>query len=160
MEMHADPSFLKVFWLAWAAAREKSGVAAIEFAVIVPVLLLLFVCITDLGLGVYQNMQVGIAAQYGAQYALVNGYDSNAIVSAVKNSSDLALGVTATTFCGCAGGGTGVIQAGTCKANCNDGSATGSYARVTVTHTYSTLLPYPWLPTSYALAARSTIRLQ
>src|SRR5438477_2371103 len=133
MEMHANPSFLKVFGLAWAAARENSGVAAIEFAVIVPLLLLLFVCITDLGLGVYQNMQVGIAAQYGAQYALVNGYDANAISSAVTNSSDLALGVTSTTFCGCPGGGNGIVQvtgSGACKANCNDGSAAGTYVKV------------------------------
>jgi hypothetical protein len=157
--MRPDLLFRNPLVSALAVDRGKSGIAAIEFAVIAPLLLLLFVCITDLGLGVYANMQVGIAAQYGAQYALVNGYDANAINLAVKSSSDLVLGVSSTKFCGCAGGDNGVVQL-TCKTNCDDGSPAGTYVRVSVKHTYATLLPYPWLPSSFALAAKSTMRLQ
>ena len=66
--------------------RDRNGLGAVEFAVLAPVLILMFVALADLGLGIYQNMQVDSAAQYGAQYALVNGYNSDAITSAVQAS--------------------------------------------------------------------------
>jgi hypothetical protein len=140
--------------------RDGGGIAAIEFAVIAPVLVLMFMCLTDLGLGISAKMQVDNAAQYGAQYALANGYNASAIISAVKNSSDMTpLTVTSTLICGCPGAN-GVLPRLSCGVACPDGSMPGSFAHVSVTHTYVTLLPYPVLPSSFNLASQSTVRLQ
>lgn len=140
--------------------RDRSGVGAIEFAVIAPLLILMFVASADLGLGIYQDMQVDSAAQYGAQYALVNGYDSSAITSAVQGSTDLSpLTVTPSSFAGCPGAN-GVLPQLAGGLPCSDGSTSGTFVRVLVTHTYTTLIPYPGLPSSFKLSSQSTVRLK
>jgi Flp pilus assembly protein TadG len=140
--------------------RDKSGVGAIEFAVIAPLLILMLVGMSDLGLGIYANMQVDGAAQYGAQYALVNGYDPSAITSAVKTSTDLSpLTVTPSQFPGCAGSN-GVMLQAMSGGVCGDGSNSGTFVRVSVTHSYTTLIPYPGMPSSFTLSSQSTVRLK
>ena len=140
--------------------RDRSGVGAIEFAVIAPLLILMLVGMTDLGLGIYANMQVDGAAQYGAQYALVNGYDSSAITAAVKTSTDLSpLTVTPTSFPGCAGSN-GVAPPPLGGGPCGDGSTAGTFVHVSVRHTYTTLIPYPGIPSSFTLSSQSTVRLK
>lgn len=152
MRSRIVPSFL-------SCLQSTDGVAAIELAVLAPLLLFTFVCITDLGLGVYANMQVDNAAQYGAQYAMTNGYDASAISSAVKSTSDIDLNVTPTSFCGCPGA-TGVAQVSLCNVQCSDGSMPGTFVTVTVTHNYTTLLPYPGIPSLFALHSQSTVRVK
>jgi len=140
--------------------QDRTGVTAIEFAIIAPVMVLMFICMADLGLGVYTDMQVNNAAQYGTEYALAKGYDSSAITTAVKNSSSLSNAtVSPTEFCGCPGS-SGVIT-NSCNASCSDGGGkSGTYVQVAVSSTYTTMLRYPGLPSSYSLSAQSTVRLQ
>src|SRR5215469_2662304 len=140
--------------------RDSGGVAAIDFAVMAGLLMLIFILLTDLGLGVSAKMQVENAAQYGAQYAFNNGYDASAIQSAVESSSNLAeLNVTPTSFCGCPGG-SGVTSQSDCATPCGDGSTPGEFVSVLVTHTYVPILPYPGLQSGYALSSQSTVRLK
>jgi Flp pilus assembly protein TadG len=47
------------------ATRSTSGAAAIEFAIVVPVLTLMVIAVSDIGMGVYRKMQVEGAAQAG-----------------------------------------------------------------------------------------------
>jgi len=140
--------------------RDRNGLGAVEFAVLATVLILMFVALADLGLGIYQNMQVDSAAQYGAQYALVNGYNSSAITSAVQGSTDLSpLTVTPSTFSGCPATNGVSVQVGGIVP-CSDGSAPGTFVQVTVAHTYTTLIPYPGMPSSFSLSSQSTVRLK
>ena len=53
-------------------AGHSAGNAAIEMAVIAPVLVLLLVGIADFGMAVYRKMQVQHAAQAGAEYAMAD----------------------------------------------------------------------------------------
>lgn len=139
---------------------DTRGVGAIEFAVLAPVLIFMFVAMADLGFGIYDNMQVDAAAQYGSQYALVSGYDSGAITSAVQGSSNLSpLTVTPSTFSGCPGAN-GVTIELVNGFPCSDGSSAGTFARVSVSYTYSTIIPYPGLPSSFNLSSQSTVRLK
>jgi Flp pilus assembly protein TadG len=142
-----------------ALCRADDGVGAVEFAIIAPIMVLFCVGIADLGIGVYTKTQVNNAAQYGAEYALLNGFDADAISSAVKNSTSLSnLNVSPTQTCGCPSS-TGMV-ASSCSTTCSDGSKAGSFAQVQVTDTYTTLIPYPGLPASFTLTAQSTARLQ
>lgn len=140
--------------------HDDGGVAAIEFAVIAGMLVMMLVLLTDLGLGVSAKIEVENAAQYGAQYAFNNGYDANAIQSAVQDSSSLGnLNVTPASFCGCPGG-SGVTPQTDCGAPCGDGSLPGQFVSVSVTHTYVPVVPYPGLQTGYTLSSQSTVRLK
>jgi len=156
-------------WIkSWAGGfrREKQGVAAIEFAVIVPMLLIMSVGLADLGMGLYDDMQTQNAAQAGADYALIHltAWNKDAIKTAIKNASSLS-GISASpdpySFCGCPGTG-GVTQV-----NCTTGTCTGvsigCYIRTSATYTYNTILPYPrilpFLQTQYVLTSNSTVRV-
>src|SRR5262245_48597219 len=85
-------------------AESVQGASAVEFAILAPILVFLLVCTLDLGLGFHSKMQVQNAAQAGAQYAIVNGFNATAISSAVTATTTLA-GITASPapsqFCGC-----------------------------------------------------------
>lgn len=67
--------------------RERRGNAAVEFAMISPVLLGLLVPIADLGAYVYDAMQLQLAAQAGAEYAARHDWNPAGIMSAMQNAS-------------------------------------------------------------------------
>jgi Flp pilus assembly protein TadG len=142
----------------WSDPR---GVATIELSIIAPLLVLALICTADLGLGIYRNMQVQNAAQAGAEYAATHGFAASGIVGAVQAATAFS-GITAspepTQFCGCASA-TGVASA-TCGSACSGGSIAGTYVSVSALATYTTLLPYPLLPSSFSLTAQATVRLQ
>ncbi len=58
-------------------ARGASGAAAIEMALVAPVLVFLAAAMVDFGLGVYTKMAVANAAQAGAAYAQLNASCTN-----------------------------------------------------------------------------------
>ena len=67
--------------------RHSSGVAAVEFALIAPVLAGILLPMVDFGIGAYEKMRVESAAEAGAQYALANAssYDASLITTAVQS---------------------------------------------------------------------------
>src|SRR5262249_31016568 len=73
-----------------AAKNDNRGVAAIEFAVIMPVLIILMVASFDLGTGFYRKMQVQNSAQAGAVYAMLHGFSSSSITSAVTSATSFS----------------------------------------------------------------------
>ena len=139
----------------------SAGVAAVEFALIAPLLALSIICTVDLGLGIYRKMQVQNAAQAGAEYAVTHGYLASAIATATTSAtsfSAIQASPEPTRFCGCASA-SGVVGAA-CGSTCPGGSSAGTYVTVSAQSTYTTLLPYPLLPDSFALTAQSTVRIQ
>jgi len=141
--------------------RAEGGNAGIEFSIAAPVLVAMLVPITDLGMGIYQQMQVRDAAQAGAQYAMAHGWDSAAIQAAVTSAttlSGLAASPAPTRSCGCPG--QNGIDSAACGATCQNGKAAGVYVTVNAQATYTPLVPYPTLGSSLALNAQTTARIQ
>lgn len=143
------------------AAHDRGGVAAIEFGIMIPLLSLMVVSVTDIGLALYRKMQVENAAQAGAQYAIVRGFDvtgvSNAVTSAT-NSTAITASPGPFQFCGCptsAG-----VSAVSCGAVCASGAQAGTYATVSAQGTYYTLINYQVVAATYTYSAQSTARLQ
>ena len=138
-----------------------AGAAAIELAIIAPVIVLALICTFDLGLGIYRSMQVESAAQAGAEYAIARGYSADGVTRAVANATSFT-GVAANPapfqFCGCAAASG--VTAITCGQTCPDGTAAGTYVTVSAQGTYNTFLPYPMFPSAYTFAAQSTVRTQ
>jgi Flp pilus assembly protein TadG len=149
-------------WSAWRAiSKDRSGIAAVEFAILVPVLALLAVCTADLGMAIYADMQVQNSAQAGTGYALLHGFDSSAISSAVTGASSLS-GLSAspapTQFCGCPSNN-GVVST-TCGSSCSTGNTAGTYVTASATAVYNTILPYPIVPRQFTLVSQSTVRIK
>jgi len=144
------------------AARSTSGAAAIEFGILVPVLSLMVIAVSDIGLGVYRKMQVEGAAQTGAEYAIRNGFDVTAITNAVlsaTNASNISVSPPPNQFCGCATGSS--INTVSCGTSCPGGVLAGTYVTVSAQMTYNTIMTYPpVVPSSYNFTAQSTARLQ
>jgi Flp pilus assembly protein TadG len=143
----------------FAAARR--GLAAIEFAIIAPVMAMMVMCAVDLGLAINRHMQVEDAAQAGAEYAALHGFNATSISSAVTSAASWT-GVSAspapTEFCGCPGASS--ITAATCGTTCPSGNAAAVYVTVGAKGTYSTVVHYPMLPSTFAFASTSTMRIQ
>lgn len=141
--------------------KNTSGAAAVEFGFMISLFSLMLVSVTDIGLGVYRKMQVEGAAQAGAQYAMVRGFDASAISTAVTSATNAAA-VTAnpspTKFCGCTTGSS--ISNAACGTTCPGGAMAGTYATVSAQASYSTILNYRVVPVSYTFNAQSTVRLQ
>jgi Flp pilus assembly protein TadG len=144
----------------------SDGVAAVEFAVFVPVLLALLVPLCDLGMGLSAKLQVWEAAQAGAQYALANGFASSAIENAVTGAtslSSISASPAPAESCGCPTG-SAVAAANPavppCTGTCPGGELSGTYVTVTATAVYYPLIPYPALGSSVTLTATSFVRIQ
>ncbi|MDD1520217.1 pilus assembly protein [Bradyrhizobium sp. WBAH42] len=143
------------------AAGDQRGVAAAEFAILIPLLSLMVVSVTDIGLALYRKMQLENAAQAGAQYAIARGFDTNGIANAVASATS-ATNITASPppvqFCGCptsAG-----VSATSCGTVCTGGAPAGTYTTVSARATYYTIIDYQIVAATYTYTAQSTTRLQ
>jgi Flp pilus assembly protein TadG len=132
----------------------------VEFSIAAPVLAIIFVPLIDIGMAVYQQMQVQDAAQAGAQYAMAHGWNSSSIQSAVTSATALSVTVSPapSKTCGCPDGT--AVTAATCGSTCSDGQKAGTYVTVGAQVTYAPLLPYPTMGNSVTLSAQTTARIQ
>ena len=138
----------------------SDGSVAIEFSIAAPVLAIMFVPMVDIGMAVYQQMQVQDAAQAGAQFAMAHGWNSSSIQSAVTSATPLSVSASPapSKSCGCPDGSS--VSAATCGSTCSDGLQAGSYVTVSAQATYTPLLPYPLMGSSVTLSAQTTARIQ
>jgi len=139
----------------------RQGTAAVEFSVAVPIMAVIFVPLIDIGMAIYQQMQVQDAAQAGAQYAMAHGWNSSAIQSAVTGATALTVSATPapSKTCGCPSDDAAIAPA-SCTSACPNGQAPGTYVTVGAQATYTTLLPYPAMGSSVTLSAQATARIQ
>jgi Flp pilus assembly protein TadG len=121
--------------------KSSRGQSMVEFAVILPVLLLLVMGAVDFGRAYFAYVSVTNGARNGAQYASqspVAAEDADAIREAVLADTSDLLNTSETNP-------EVSITTGT------DGRG-GLYADVTVSYTYGTIFPWPGLPGSIDLA--------
>lgn len=144
--------------------QDKKGVAAVEFALIAPVLALLLIGIIDFGFYINAEMKVEAMARSAAEYVRNGGDPDNitddilafAVSSDGANSFEDNLRLETSTVCECDGGE--VID-------CSDSCAGGSgYKReffiVNLDIDYAPLFPYPGLPDSIALNGHARIQTE
>ncbi|OFX03777.1 MAG: hypothetical protein A3D94_00255 [Alphaproteobacteria bacterium RIFCSPHIGHO2_12_FULL_66_14] len=144
-----------------STSERRRGSAAVEAALILPLLLLMVTGLYDLGFAAYESMQVQSAADAGAQYAARNDWNPAAISGAVTSATG-GTGITATPapsqFCACPTGG--ILSNISCSATCPNGDTPGLYALVSAQKQHSTVLPYPILPDPLTLTGQAITRLE
>ena len=132
--------------------RRRDGVAAVEFALIAPILLVLFGAAVDLGRAIDLALRLETTARAGAQTILrtpdasettVTTTMDNAFGSTPSSPSPAFTAPTATT-CACLNGSTGAATVGNCATdsnitNCLTGVA--RYRTVTARSSFSPILP-------------------
>jgi Flp pilus assembly protein TadG len=128
--------------------RSESGTAAIEFAMFLPLLVIMITGTAELGHAMYEAMQVNNAAEAGILYAAKNSpYNSANIQTAALNGSTLGgaalTGMTATPslFCGCPAANTVTnLGAPPCSLVACAGSPAGTYVQVATALPHVTIL--------------------
>jgi len=130
-------------WLASSA----SGAAAVEFALLVPVVLIVLTGVVDYGLAIFKKMELTSATRAGAQLAILEKSDTtaftqtvlDAIEQAVVDATNLPIttaNVTTTEFCECSDG---TSPNPVCNGTCNDSSTNDRFfltISVSYGHTY------------------------
>ncbi|HLG88383.1 MAG TPA: TadE/TadG family type IV pilus assembly protein [Alphaproteobacteria bacterium] len=157
-------AFRRLLEVVQRVIRDTSAVSALEFGLLAPMLIAIPIPVLDIGLGLYSQMQVKEAAQAGAEYALLHGYDSAQIQEAATSATPVSLGAGAVSSqenCGCPNGTSLTLGGapGSC-ATCGDGATPGNYVSVTVTTTYTPPVAFPPLiQSSYTLTSKSVLRI-
>ncbi|HKU67721.1 MAG TPA: TadE/TadG family type IV pilus assembly protein [Candidatus Baltobacteraceae bacterium] len=148
----------------------QAGVALIEFAIAIPILIMVLIGIIEYGRYTYFAIEIGNAAHAGAAYGsrtATTGADATGMKNAAIADGQNAIfpltasSVTAGNACAC---WTGTLGAAAPTASQCDTCTTGrqvTYAQVTVTGTISPLFNYTMLglPKSWTVARTATIRI-
>lgn len=141
----------------------ESGVSAIEFSLVAPVLILLLVGILDLGVYIYQQQRVNDIASASADYLSKGGTKSQLEQSVIAYYSDnpgtYSYTVDYLGMCE-----DGVAQSCT-TASCpdlscdDDGDYKRRYVSVAVSKTFQAILPYPGIADELELQANTRLRI-
>ena len=117
--------------------RDRRGVAALEFAAILPVLAVTLMSLIDLGSAIQQSIRLEAAARAGAQHAMATPSDqagiANAVRAALPGWTDLTVAPAAMT-CVCPGTGPTGCASTTCAV------ALERYVSISVTRSFTGLL--------------------
>ena len=136
------------------------GVAAIEFSIVAPLLVLTLVGTIDAGSAIYRKMQVQNAVHAGTQYAMINGFNASGITTAIASASNMSVNSSPAPqqFCGCPSmSGVASID---CSSTCPGGSNPGTYVTVSAQGYYSTLFRYPLVNDQFSFTTQVTVRIQ
>lgn len=146
--------------------RSEEGSSLLEFSLILPLMLLLFIGVVDLGFAVAESMSVEDAARAGAEYGSLPGKvnDLAGMQTAARNAAGglSTLQVTASNWCSCTPNGSPTPCASTCSGSGNP----VQYVQVQTSATVNTvlgvktILNYTGLPTSLTLQGFSALRVQ
>lgn len=137
---------------------EQLGSSLMETTLLLPILVLLLVGAVDYGRGFFSAMEVSSAAEAGAMYGTTNPTDTAGITTmAQMDAKDVSgLNVSASYGCECADG-TGIVVSCATTLVCTNNVV--RYVDVSTSANYSPILPYPLIPSSFALKGHSRMRM-
>lgn len=143
------------------ARNSERGMAIVEFAILVPALMMLLIGLVEMGRFAYYSIIVANAARAGAQYgaqSLATAADFNGMKQAAltdgQNISGLTVPTLPSNFCQCADG-----SASTCEATDCSSSHRLTYVQVDTRGTYSSLFNYPGLPSTFTVNSQAIMQV-
>ncbi len=135
------------------------GVAAIEFALIVPLLAVILMGMVDYSMYLTKALALQQLAEKADLYVIEGGSTSNVGADIIQQDSLYttapSVAYTTATDCECADG-TYVSCSGTCA----DNRVMSSFLSTTITGTDTPLLPWPGLPASITLKGYARMEYQ
>jgi len=158
-------------FLAHSCIRSKAndGAAMLELALVMPVLLALVFGAADLGRAYFWGLEVTNAAHAGAEYGAINfstpaNITTAYVTAAATQSAPNVTGLTVSTpawGCECSDGSSytaSCTTTPTCTATGTRGSNVVYRIKVTTSATYTTLIPWPGIPSSINFSSTATMR--
>lgn len=147
----------------------QQGQAILEFALMLPCLLLLSVGIVEIGRALYYTIEVNNAAaagvSYGAHQVSVGDFLITPMqTAAVADAANMSGTMTATATYGCTcdtGNGTSCSYPVPAPATCDTITCSGQIAHCVQVKTHATFSPifnYPGLPTSFEANGKAVMR--
>jgi Flp pilus assembly protein TadG len=138
----------------------KRGTALLEFALLLPLILVLLAGVLDYSLLMRTAISVADAARAGAQYGSLSASNASNVTgmqNAALNAAPDIPGLTATAVkvCKCSDGTTTSCSGGSCSSG-----PVRVYAQVTASATAEPLLNYPSMPFSGAVSKTVSMRAQ
>jgi Flp pilus assembly protein TadG len=144
----------------------RSGVAALEFALICPVLLMFAGGIGDFGLALADQSRMASAVAQGAQYGYLNPLTATAAAIktlVIAGASLPGITVTVTTpsyFCVTTTSTPPALTAATATTTCPDGTSAGHYVAISASYLYPALMPAYSMMVNTTLTEAVTVRIQ
>ena len=147
-----------------AGRLAELGSAAVEFALLTPFLVILLSGVIEIGMVVFQTLQVEAAAEAGALYAANHGVADLSQISLAVTSATGTAGITATpaptAYCGCPAASGITSQGADCSTLCADGKAPSHYAKVNASKAHNPLISFLHLPLPTTITRSAVIRVQ
>lgn len=135
--------------------KDTKAVAAIEFALALPVLAILFSGLINLGLIITKKIQLVGIVSVGMLYAYGNSSTPSSVQTAMQNSTTLSpVTVSATQFCRCLNG-----AMPSCGSLCIDGFTAAKYDTVTASTQVTLITPLFTVQDPYPISVQGTIRV-
>ncbi len=137
--------------------RDCSGVAAVEFGMLLPVFALVCVGAIDFGLAFDAKLQLATAVGEGGQFAFLSGatVQPSQVETVVQNATNLSPISVSVTYnaasCYCPSGSPPTLAAQSCGSSCSSGAPAGKYVVINATYRYPAIFP------TYALLANPVI---
>lgn len=139
--------------------RCDDGGSLVELALVMPLFLLLMLGALDFGRAYYLSIEIAGAAHAAAVYGSQNPTDTTGMTAAAQDDAPNVpnLSVETPTYgCECADG-TSYSATCTTAPSCPSNNAVYR-VNVTVTATYTTMFPWPGIPSSMSLSSSASMR--
>lgn len=141
--------------------RGEHGASLVELALLMPLFFLLMAVAVDLGRAYYLVLEVQGAAQAGAAYGVTNPTDTAGMKAAATDDAPNVPNLTVNTptwGCECSDGTGYVANCPTASQPTCSGTTLVDRVNVTVTATYTTLFPWPKIPSSMSFSSSASMR--
>jgi Flp pilus assembly protein TadG len=144
--------------------KADHGASLVELALVTPILFLLLMGAVDFGRAYYVGLEVADAAHAGAEYGSQNPSSTAGITAAARQSAPNLSNLTVTPptwGCECSDGSSytaSCTTTPTCKETAIRGSNVVNRVQVTTSSAYTTVIPWPFIPSSITLSDTATVR--
>ncbi len=139
--------------------KDRRGASAVEFALLLPPLVALFIGVVDYGALTYQQMEVSAAAHAGADYAYHNGFNASAIGTAVTSATSLTVSASPAPAQETACVTNGAIVA-TNGSSCPSGGSPGTYVTVNAQATFTPIVAWASFAFPSTISAQAMVRIR
>jgi hypothetical protein len=139
----------------------EEGLAAVEFAIIAPVLLMFLVGVVDFGLYINDRMRLESLARASAEYVVKGGSEDAVMQDVVYGAGGVNAEeseeweMSGQSICSC-GDGEEVV----CGSSCPDNGYQRRYYTFSITRNYTPLFPYPGIPEVIEMTGDARLQIQ
>lgn len=136
--------------------NNEDGASAVEFALLLPILILLFIGCVDVGYYLMNKMRLQNLSYSVAEYVAQADDDTNVqdIAAEMYEGDYENIELTSQFFCECSDG-----VAAECPIDCGADDYQRRFVTITADATFSALLPYPGIPNTLDMQSITRMRV-